>query len=270
MTKAQKENQARFKKVQAEAKKLKAKNPKLKHIDAVKKAWAIVSPGSAKKKAPVKKVSALKKKAPIKKIGVVSVGPINYTALKRTYDKNEDRNLHTENIVFLAYKLGSKADQLLAQKLYADLEKYGYSRQSNQKKQNALSRKLYARLIVGYKKENQIGLVKKKAPVKKKAQVDRHKDTASHNVKISVMSGNRTLADRKMYTDFAKKELFKDYEKLLDKIFRFEKYVRDYTILEKDKGYNLDNRKSFAKENKIYKKYLVELKTQAKILKNIL
>ena len=75
MTKAQKENQARFKKVQAEAKKLKAKNPKLKHIDAVKKAWAIVSPGSAKKKAPVKKapvkkVGAVKKKAPVKKAPV--------------------------------------------------------------------------------------------------------------------------------------------------------------------------------------------------------
>jgi len=65
MTKAQKENQARFKRVQAEAKKLKAKNPRLKHIDAVKQAWAIILPGSGQKKAPVRKVGAVKKKASI-------------------------------------------------------------------------------------------------------------------------------------------------------------------------------------------------------------
>ena len=62
MTKAQKENIARFKKVQAEAKKLKAKNPRLAHTEAVKKAWAIVLPKSTKKK-----VGAVKKKSPIKK-----------------------------------------------------------------------------------------------------------------------------------------------------------------------------------------------------------
>lgn len=45
MTKAQKENQARFKKVQAEAKKLKAKNPRLAHTEAVKRAWDIVMGG---------------------------------------------------------------------------------------------------------------------------------------------------------------------------------------------------------------------------------
>ena len=38
MTQGQKDNAKRFKAVQVEAKKLKAKNPKLKHIDAVKKA----------------------------------------------------------------------------------------------------------------------------------------------------------------------------------------------------------------------------------------
>jgi hypothetical protein len=45
MTKAQKENQVRFKKVQAEAKKLKAKNPRLAHTEAVKRAWDIVMGG---------------------------------------------------------------------------------------------------------------------------------------------------------------------------------------------------------------------------------
>lgn len=64
MTKAQKENQERFKKVQAEAKKLKAKNPKLKHVDAVKKAWAILY--NTGKVGAVKTVkTAVKKKASI-------------------------------------------------------------------------------------------------------------------------------------------------------------------------------------------------------------
>ena len=67
MTKAQKDNQARFKKVQAEAKKLKAKNPRLKHTDAVKQAWAIILPGSGKKKAPVKKAPVKKKIGAVKK-----------------------------------------------------------------------------------------------------------------------------------------------------------------------------------------------------------
>ena len=67
MTKAQKENQARFKKVQAEAKKLKAKNPKLAHTEAVKRAWAIILPKSAKKKPAAKKVGAVKKKVAAKK-----------------------------------------------------------------------------------------------------------------------------------------------------------------------------------------------------------
>jgi len=50
MTAAQKANQLRFKKVQAEAKKLKAKNKKLSHLEAVKKAWAIIlKTGSSKK-----------------------------------------------------------------------------------------------------------------------------------------------------------------------------------------------------------------------------
>jgi hypothetical protein len=41
MTDKQKRNQARFKKVVAEAKKLRAKNPKLTQAEAVKKAWAM-------------------------------------------------------------------------------------------------------------------------------------------------------------------------------------------------------------------------------------
>ena len=55
MTAKQKANQARFKKVVAEAKKLRKKNPKLTQAQAVKQAWAItyskrdVSVGATKK-----------------------------------------------------------------------------------------------------------------------------------------------------------------------------------------------------------------------------
>jgi hypothetical protein len=58
MTQAQKDNVKRFKAVQLEAKKLKAKNPKLKHINAVKQAWAILY--SKVKKSAKKKVGAVK------------------------------------------------------------------------------------------------------------------------------------------------------------------------------------------------------------------
>ena len=58
MTKAQKENKERFKKVQAEAKKLKAKNPRLKHIDAVKQAWVIVGGKGTKTKPAAKKTGS--------------------------------------------------------------------------------------------------------------------------------------------------------------------------------------------------------------------
>ena len=58
MTQGQKDNAKRFKAVQVEAKKLKAKNPKLKHIEAIKKAWSMFSTGV--KKSAKKKVGAVK------------------------------------------------------------------------------------------------------------------------------------------------------------------------------------------------------------------
>lgn len=66
MTAKQKANQARFKKVVAEAKKLRKKNPKLTQAQAVKQAWAISyskkSVGAIKKKATPTKVKAKKGK----------------------------------------------------------------------------------------------------------------------------------------------------------------------------------------------------------------
>jgi len=104
----------------------------------------------------------------------------------------------------------------------------------------------------------------------KKLALSKHKDTNSHNVNIKVMSGNRTVANQKLATQFVKKEILKDYEILLNKISKYEKYVRDYSELAKDKGYNINNRKSFASYRDIYKKYLSELKTSSKELKKLL
>jgi hypothetical protein len=94
-TKAQKENQARFKAVQAEAKKLKAKNPRLAHTTAVKQAWAILYAKSGKTKAPAKKAAAKKKvgavkaKAPIKR----KVAPKKKVATKSYHKDTQSHNV---------------------------------------------------------------------------------------------------------------------------------------------------------------------------------
>ena len=79
MTKAQKENQARFKKVQAEAKKLKAKNPRLTHIEAVKRAWAAISPKSGNKPKTKSTVGFAKKKVAKKKVAKKISGKLSLT-----------------------------------------------------------------------------------------------------------------------------------------------------------------------------------------------
>jgi hypothetical protein len=94
MTKAQKENRERFKKVQAEAKKLRKKNPKLTHIEAVKQAWAI---DYSKKKKPAKKkiaeIGKAKKSAPKKK-----AAPKKKTSTKKTVSTHKDTKSHNVNI----------------------------------------------------------------------------------------------------------------------------------------------------------------------------
>ena len=89
MTAKQKANQARFKKVVAEAKKLRKKNPKLTQAQAVKQAWAMtyskkdVSVGATKKKKTKKKSAPTKVKA--KKV-------------KRTSEMHTDTKSHNVNI----------------------------------------------------------------------------------------------------------------------------------------------------------------------------
>jgi len=126
-TKAQKENQARFKAVQAEAKKLKAKNPKLAHTQAVKQAWAILSPKSgnkkapAKKAAPKKKIGAVKAKAPVKK---------KTAAKKKVAPKSlhKDTQSHNVSIKVMSGVLNNSMKQYHeAQKKLIILEKEQYN-----------------------------------------------------------------------------------------------------------------------------------------------
>lgn len=155
-TKAQKENQARFKAVQAEAKKLKAKNPKLAHTAAVKQAWAILYAKSGKTKAAPKKTTAKKK------IG-------NVTLKKANYHKNDERYIIMNDGV--EHLDGKPFFKERAQEIAKSLRKVK-------------------------SKTKKIGAVKAKAPIKRKvapkkkvAAKSYHKDTQSHNVSVRVMSG---------------------------------------------------------------------------------
>jgi hypothetical protein len=344
MTKAQKDNQLRFKKAQAEAKRLKAKNPKLTHTAAVKQAFKNIAGTSDKPAA--KKIGAIKKKASIsggnylkklikqqkvedavnkkyknwefpvppvstlnwtistwsnyiekngskigavkkqtgktsiaidRKIQALPVGKrisksgnvyyearanrsdkgrllgvkkdINYKSLYKEYLYNEDNNYHTDNILLLAYNLGSKADLQIAKKLIIDLNKYGYSVPTNTKKSNILNKKLYPKLIKGYKKEIGIGAIKKPA-------ISKHKDIASHNVKISVMSG------------VGKFDALNEYKETLYKIEKVQKSIIQLKNVspEMKKNYKEDIKKELA----YCKKMLTEYKTHARELKKLL
>jgi hypothetical protein len=175
-TKAQKENQARFKAVQAEAKKLKAKNPKLAHTAAVKQAWAILYAKSgktkapAKKAAPKKKIGAVKKKAPARK----NVRYKGYVI--ETY--GSDYKVYLPNYVrFFVDDRITEMKKAVDKDIKLEKQRFG-----------------------------KVGKVKAKAPVKKKAVAKKkvapksmHKDTQSHNVSIRVISGFKVDVSKKLH-----------------------------------------------------------------------
>jgi hypothetical protein len=220
MTKAQKDNQARFKKVQAEAKKLKAKNPKLKHVDAVKKAWAIILPGSAKKKAPVKKKTFVKKKAPIKKVGAVNKYKVYFNSklLKSFNTLNEAKNYKTYLMVYASYSPSS----------------------------------------IKIKNNNVvIGAVKKKAPIKKAPAKSYHKDTKSHNVKISVMSG---ISNTYM----------KQYHEAVKNLEQWNKILSDLELNKNHYSLTALDKKLVRMDIKRVKNTIKEYKQHAKELKKLI
>jgi len=106
MTPAQKKNVAKFKKVQTIAKGLKKKNPKLSHLDAVKKAWQQV-------------------KEPAKKVGNVTIKKSNRFKGDDRYSIQNDGKKHLEGKVF------SKAT---AKQIATDLRKVKVKRKVAAKK----------------------------------------------------------------------------------------------------------------------------------------
>ena len=161
MTAKQKANQARFKKVVAEAKKLRAKNKKLTQAQAVKQAWAIM-----------------------------------------------------------------------------------YSKTGTSKKVGAVKHKT----------------VKKKA-VKKSPARSLHKDTKSHNVRISVVSGFENQ----------KNKIIQELKDIDQDLIRYEKYLFNYKNKEFQKGYIKEYGKiSLTKAIKDIKKQIVEYKKIKNSLKKLI
>jgi len=154
MTAKQKANQARFKKVVAEAKKLRKKNPKLTQAQAVKQAWAMTY---SKKDVSVGNV-------PISKY---DVGDEVYSYQNKTY------KAPIAYKKFVPYEGLSKPNSK-DKYVYKLKLKDGYSNYINEE---SLSKK-------------SIGAMPTKVKAKKgKRTSDMHTDTKSHNVNIRVMSG---------------------------------------------------------------------------------
>ena len=155
MTAKQKANQARFKKVVAEAKKLRKKNPKLTQAQAVKQAWAMTY--TKKKVAGYKNVGNV----PIAKY---DVGDEVYSYQNKIYKAP------------IAYKKFVPWESLSKPNIK---DKYVYKLKlkdgfSNYINEESLSKK-------------SIGATPAKKAAKKSSSY--HKDTKSHNVNIRVMSG---------------------------------------------------------------------------------
>lgn len=71
----------------------------------------------------------------------------NYNAVMATYKKNEDNNLHSENVVLLAKNVGTASDLTKAKAILAEHNKLGYISTDLLKKRDTLSKKLYAKLV---------------------------------------------------------------------------------------------------------------------------
>jgi len=119
-----------------------------------------------------------------------------------------------------------------------------------------------------YAKGEKVGAVKKKAvkkaakkkivkkAAKKKAPAKSyHKDTASHNVRISVVSG-------------IPKKLLNEIEKLKFDIERHESYFKNHVSALKRKGISKEKRKSLLSDNKQVKNYLLFAKKHLKSLQS--
>jgi hypothetical protein len=154
MTAKQKANQARFKKVVAEAKKLRTKNPKLTQAQAVKQAWAMTY---SKKDVSVGNV-------PLSKF---EVGDNVYSYQNKTYKAP------------IAYKKFVPWESLSKPN---SKDKYVYKLKLKDGYSNYINEESLSKKSIG-------GMPTKVKAKKGKRTSEMHTDTKSHNVNIRVMSG---------------------------------------------------------------------------------
>ena len=279
MTKAQKENQARFKKVQAEAKKLKAKNPRLAHTAAVKQAWAILyNTGKAK---PV-----AKKKIAAKKVG-------NYEEEEELdYNSIPDLQAEIRRLNRWASQYNSKGQDATIKRLEKRVEYL--QKQKSKKKIGAVKKKVVAKKKIVAKKQTgktKIAIDKKlqAKPVGKRisksgnvyyeARANRsdkgrllgvkkkpvaksyHKDTQSHNVNVRVVSGVKNKANLDIIDRIAR--TIKDRD-----------YALNVSIPYWEKEYKMQSSPSLKRNAKKYialgKKLVKETNTHIKELKKLI
>ena len=159
MTAKQKANQARFKKVVAEAKKLRKKNPKLTQAQAVKQAWAMTY---SKKDVSVGNV-------PLSKF---EVGDNVYSYQNKTYKAP------------IAYKKFVPWESLSKPN---SKDKYVYKLKLKDRYSNYINEESLSKKSIG-------GMPTKVKAKKGKRTSEMHTDTKSHNVNIRVMSGIKKIS----------------------------------------------------------------------------
>ena len=188
MTPKQKANQARFKKVMAEAKKLRAKNKTLTQAQAVKQAWAIMYSKGGKigtnlnelkkmimdRKKSIKIIESIKNKSDQ---DLIALEKYKYS-LKNLENEMKKSKLGKAGSIFSSLK--NKAVSAKKNIAYSIIDKTTKSANKKEKATLNKAKKLIQNTYLGATK------VKAKKP---KRTSEMHTDTKSHNVNIRVVSG---------------------------------------------------------------------------------
>jgi len=96
------------------------------------------------------------KKAKYPKLEKGGVTETKANVIFKQYERNEDRNDHSENVVLLAKHFGSKEDLQLAQSIQKKHDSLGHMPPDLMKQRDELSDKLYPMLVAAKKKVNSV------------------------------------------------------------------------------------------------------------------
>lgn len=241
MTERQKANRERFKAAINEAAKIRAKNPKLTQAEAVKKAWAIIYT----KKSPVKKVGALPLGfrgniwgVEFKIVNQFDIyGEVNAIAENTltgqkivTFDGKESAknlsekfythvlNNRTVNVDKYSYTEKDLTD--LKKRIFAfcvnmqkEVKEYNAGKKSTIKKQSLKiekPKKVTTAKVIPVKKERKKHTKWKTVKAHERRVAGTHKDSNSHNVRISVISGVKLTGEEIKFLQTEAKQS-KDY-----------------------------------------------------------